>query len=129
MYNALSTGEVKELTVLSMPKFEFASETISIKDVLMKMGINKAFSEDAELGKIGDNTMLSDVLHKTYIKVDEEGTEAAGVTAGLTKETAMPVEEVYNFVADQPFVYVISDSSTGAILFMGAMTDVSLVVD
>ena len=63
MYNALSTGEVKELTVLSMPKFEFASETISIKDVLMKMGINKAFSEDAELGKIGDNTMLSDVLH------------------------------------------------------------------
>ena len=71
--------------------------------------------------------MLSDVLHKTYIKVDEEGTEAAGVTAGLTKETA--VEEVYNFVADQPFVYVISDSSTGAILFMGAMTDVSTVVD
>ena len=129
MYNALSTGEVKELTALSMPKFEFASETISIKDVLMKMGINKAFSEEAEFGKIGDNTMLSDVLHKTYIKVDEEGTEAAGVTAGLTKETAMPVEEVYNFVADQPFVYVISDSSTGAILFMGAMTDVDPAVD
>ncbi len=129
MYDALSNGEVKELTALSIPKFEWASETISIKDVLMEMGINKAFSEDAEFGKISDNTMLSDVLHKTYIKVDEEGTEAAGVTAGLTKETAMPVEEIYNFVADQPFVYVISDSSTGAILFMGAMTDVSLVVD
>ena len=41
----------------------------------------------------------------------------------------MPVEEVYNFVADQPFVYAISDSSTGAILFMGAMTDVSPVAD
>ena len=63
---------------------------------------------------------LTAVVHKTYIKVDEKGTEAAAVTGGVaTMARANPVE----FRVDGPFAFTISDNQTGAILFLGAVTD------
>jgi serpin B len=63
---------------------------------------------------------LSTVVHKTYIRVDEEGTEAAAVTGGV-----MAVSRPPEFAVDRPFLFTISDADTGTILFLGAVTDPS----
>jgi serpin B len=67
------------------------------------------------------NPSLSTVVHKTYLKVDEKGTEAAAVTGGVMAMSARsnPIE----FRVDRPFAFTISDNETGAILFLGAVTD------
>jgi serpin B len=64
---------------------------------------------------------LATVVHKTYLKVDEKGTEAAAVTGGMMAMSAPanPTE----FRVDRPFAFTISDHETGAILFLGAVTD------
>ena len=68
---------------------------------------------------------ISDIIHKTYIRVDEEGAEAAAVTAVIMEETAMPVEEpapiVFN--ADHPFLFTIYDTTDGTMLFTGITAD------
>lgn len=113
---------------VSLPKFrtEFSFDAA---DVLKKMGITKAFDErdDAYHFKAmfndtvnnAESIYVSDVMHRAYIDVDEEGTEAAAITA-LTLVGSMAVpEKVYSFTADRPFVYFIRDNDTGDILFMG----------
>ena len=64
---------------------------------------------------------LTTVVHKTYIRVDEKGTEAAAVTGGVTAMSA--VAGGTEFVVDRPFAFTISDTRTGAILFLGAVAD------
>ena len=84
------------------------------------MGIDTAFTEMADFDKmLGEkNLQLTDVLHKTYINVDEKGTEAAAVTAAMAGATSMPPEPV-SVKFDKPFTYVIMDNTTKDILFMG----------
>jgi serpin B len=67
---------------------------------------------------------ISDVLHKAFVSVDEKGTEAAAATAVIMKLTAMPAEPVRMDV-NRPFVFLIRDIETGAILFMGRVLDPS----
>jgi serpin B len=64
---------------------------------------------------------ISKALHNTYIKVDEEGTTAAAVTAIGITETAMPLTMTLKF--DHPFVYVIAEKQTGAVLFTGILNN------
>jgi len=66
------------------------------------------------------NPALSAIVHKTYIKVDEKGTEAAAITGGVATAARLPSTE---FKVDRPFAFAISDQQTGAILFLGAVTD------
>ena len=78
----------------------------------------------ADFSKIADGIAVSSVSHKAKVIVDENGTKAAAETDIIIKETAMmPPEETYNFIVDQPFVYVIEDQDTGMILFMGRVND------
>ncbi len=106
---------------LSFPKFkiEFSAE---ISPVLKALGIKSAFS-DANFKKMFDkdaNTAISNVLHKTYIDVDEEGTEAAAVTAIMMAGSAMPKpEEIIEFKADRPFTFLIRDNISGETFFIG----------
>ena len=92
-----------------------------MSDMLKKIGINKAFTDTADLSSMltgSDRTLISDVIHKTYIDVDEEGTEAAavtGVSVGATSLPPTPTEINYN----KPFTFVIKDNTSGDILFMG----------
>lgn len=102
---------------MSIPKFE-VEYSDSLKDELINLGLNKTFS--SEFGNILENEPLfvNDILHKTYIKVDEEGTEAAAATAAMFLGMGMP-ERPAEFKADKPFYFVIRDNENGEILFMG----------
>ena len=112
--------------MIKLPKFkvEFSQK---LNGILVKMGIEKAFSQnEAEFKNkmfvnLLENAYISEVLHKTFIEVDENGTEAAAVTAVLMKTMAafVPVEDPKEFIADKPFIYFIRDNNSGAILFMG----------
>jgi serpin B len=104
---------------LTMPKFEFDSE-FSLKDTLAEMGMPAAFSEAADFsGMTGTRDLcISAVLHKAFVSVDEAGTEAAAATAVIVGETAIP-EQPVEVTVDHPFIFLIRDIETGAILFVG----------
>lgn len=104
---------------LKFPKFEFESE-ISLAKTLAAMGMPEAFSGEADFsGMTGDKDLfISDVFHKAYIGVDEEGTEAAAATAVLMKLTAAPMDPL-QLTVDRPFLFAIRDHQTNSILFMG----------
>lgn len=106
---------------VSMPKFktEFSK---SFSDVLKQMGITKAFSGTADFSNMFDNVeaYISDVIHKTFIEVDENGTEAAAATVILIAKSSLPMpEEIKEFKANKPFTYFIRDEVSGEILFLG----------
>lgn len=113
---------------LSIPKFK-TEYTLSFKDTLMNLGINKAFDElSAEFkGKMfegvlpEENVYVDDVLQKTFIEVDENGTEAAAATAIIvgTNSIAPGQEIIKEFKADRPFIYFIMDENTKEVLFIG----------
>lgn len=123
LYQGLSDSEEILITSLWMPRFEFSSESIRLNDYLISLGMAEAFSEDAQFDIIGDSVSISDVLHKTYIRVDEDGTEAAAVTSVLMSATAL-IENPVSFKVDMPFMYYISDTSDGTILFIGSMNHI-----
>jgi serpin B len=104
---------------LTMPKFEFDS-SFSLKKTLSDMGMPVAFSADADFsGMTGNKDLfISDVIHKAFVSVDEAGTEAAAATAVIMELTAMP-EEPIEVTLDRPFIFLIRDIETGAILFIG----------
>jgi serpin B len=103
---------------LTMPKFEFDS-SFSLKETLAALGMPIAFSGGADFSGMTGNRDLSiaDVVHKAFVSVDEAGTEAAAATAVVMELTAMP--ETVEVTIDRPFIFLIRDIETGAILFVG----------
>ena len=117
-------GEMESRQVaLGLPKFEYTSE-FNLNAVLASMGMPQAFSDMADFsGMTGDRDLyISDVIHKAFVAVDEAGTEAAAATAVIMRATAMPAEPVV-LAVDRPFVFLIRDIKTGAILFVGRVLD------
>lgn len=109
---------------VKIPSFE-AGFSADIADYLSNMGIKKAFSERADLSLISNlSVYVSKALHKTRIVVNEEGSEAAAVTdlyiCNIGIGDYQPV--TIDFHADHPFIYAITEVSTGAILFIGQFT-------
>lgn len=105
---------------MAMPKFKVEYST-SLNKILMNMGINTAFdSKNADFEKMFDkgNMWFSNTLHKTYISVDEKGTEAAAVTAIGMAGSALPPEPM-ELKFNKPFYFVIRDNTSGETLFMG----------
>jgi serpin B len=110
---------------LTMPKFEFES-SIELASTLAKMGMPLAFSDQADFSGMdgGDTLQISNVMHKAFVAVDEEGTEAAAATAVIMATKAMPIRvEPLAFTTDRPFVFLIRDIATGTILFIGRVTN------
>jgi serpin B len=108
---------------LTMPKFEFDSE-FSLTDTLAGMGMPIAFSGDADFsGMTGTLALyISEVIHKAFVSVDEAGTEAAAATAVIMPESGPP-ELPVEVTIDHPFIFLIRDIETGAILFVGRVMD------
>jgi len=109
-------------TEFSMPRFEeeYAAEKLCI-EILQDMGMEKAFTTEANFSQMSIVPMcIDEVRHKAKVKVDEEGTEAAAVTyIGMRVTSVGPGAKTFYFKADRPFLYFISEQSTGAILFAG----------
>ena len=106
---------------LWLPKFE-TKFSIKLNDLLSEMGMPTAFDQDkADFKAMSDYALcLSFVKQDAVIKVDEEGTEAAAVSiGGMMKDTAAYPGEHVVFHADHTFIYLISESSTGVVLFAG----------
>ena len=108
---------------LTLPKFSF-SASLAFAKTLQAMGLHDAFTPGTcDLSGIdGSHTLVvSDVLHKAFIRVNEAGTEAAAATAILVGGTSMPVPVV--LTVDRPFIFLIRDRATGAVLFVGRVLD------
>ncbi|XP_068910463.1 serine protease inhibitor 3/4-like isoform X4 [Tenebrio molitor] len=110
----------QERVSVSLPKFTVENK-IQLKKILQNLGINKAFSDEADLsglaGKKGD-LAISDVIQKAFINVTETGTEAAAATAGYVESRIYLVRKlVYTFFVRQPFLFYLKSNST--ILFAG----------
>jgi len=107
---------------LFLPKFK-TEYSKKLNDVLTKMGMGIAFSDDADFSGMTDlGAKISFVKQDTYISTDESGTEAAAVTTVGMVMTSMPSQpQKVIFNAERPFIYIIQENSTGAILFMGAV--------
>ena len=110
---------------LTMPKFEFDS-SFSLRDTLSAMGMPVAFSMSADFSgmTVDPELFIAEVVHKAFVSVDEAGTEAAAATAVVMVPISMPPEPA-EVTIDRPFIFLIRDIETGAILFVGRTLDPS----
>lgn len=129
--NGLDTGKWKTIrdsiserddVQLKLPRFKLEYGIKNLNDILTAMGMGESFTDSADFSGIREGLSISRVLHKAVIEVNEEGSEAAAATVVEMRETA--AAEPLTFVADRPFVFVISDDVTGTVLFMGKLNDV-----
>jgi len=108
---------------LRMPRLEITSE-FSAKEALTDLGMPVAFDSGADFTGITElqNLHIQDVIHQGVVKVDEEGTEAAAATAVIVGTDSEPTF-MFDVTLDRPFLFVIRDRPTGAIIFMGRVLD------
>jgi len=110
---------------LALPRFRCISE-VMLGDRLEKLGMADAFSPAADFSGITGRPELciSQVFHKAFVAVDEAGTEAAAATAVVFDGVTCPQPEPpVEFIVDHPFVFLIRDTMTGSILFLGHVVD------
>lgn len=121
-----SAGLKTRLVNVHLPKFKMISE-FELGDVLSSMGMPLAFSDKADFSGMSAEEQLcfSAVIHKAFVDVNEEGTEAAAATAlALRSATGRTrPEEPVEFRADHPFVFLIRDNRTDAVLFLGRLVN------
>jgi len=115
----LRTASVNEV-IVSLPKVKYNYST-SLKKALLARGMNLSFTSSADFSNLGKPSMMvDDVLQKTAFEMDEEGAKAAAVTSVVMKETAVaPPSDQKIFTADHPFLFMIRETTSGAILFIG----------
>ena len=118
-------GSMAKLTVrevkVSLPRYKL-TQGFGLRSVLSEMGMPLAFSDSADFsGMTGRKELsISAVIHKAFVDVNEEGTEAAGASGVAAGVKAMPVA-VPTFRADHPFLFLIRDTRSGSILFLGRL--------
>ncbi len=116
--------------LLYLPKFEFDFGA-SVADTLQALGMTDAFNPDAAdftgmvEGTPAEPLFISDVLHKAFISVDENGTEAAAATVVIGVGAGAPTQEPPEVRIDRPFLFAIRDTDTGTLLFLGRVMDPS----
>lgn len=109
---------------LTLPRFRFES-SFSLPEALKKLGLIDAFdggkADFSAMGKMpsGQRLSITDVLHKSFIAADENGTEAAAATAVIMGVTSAPLDQPVEVRVDRPFLFAIQDAGTGSLLFVG----------
>lgn len=126
----MSGLQTKKVNV-HFPRFTLKSG-FSLAKQLAKMGMSSAFNQStADFSKMDgkkNNLFIGDVIHKTFIAVDEEGTEAAGATAVVMRAYAVRPEETPDFRADRPFIYLIKENRSNTVLFLGRFSTPTEIV-
>ena len=107
-----------------LPKFKVTAQ-FSLAKNLAQMGMQDAFTPAADFSGMDGarDLFISGVVHKAFVDVNEEGTEAAAATGAVMVGSAMRPQAVPTFRADHPFVFLIRDSHSGSILFLGRLVD------
>jgi serpin B len=107
---------------IAMPSFQFELG-LSLPQALAALGMVDAFGPKSDLSGIDGarDLFVQAIIHKAFIKVDEDGTEAAAATAVVVGDTAEPIRDTVN--VDRPFLFFLRDRGTGAILFVGRVTN------
>ncbi len=136
VYDKLSSEEVNDflhsldkvyplmINRVGLPKFTMEYGTVELKDILNELGMKDAFDPSkADFGKVGDNLVVSSVVHKAKIEVEEWGTRASAVTGVTLDTTAALVTDPLEIIVDVPFLFFIRDKVTDTILFMGEMNN------
>ncbi len=110
---------------LLLPRFKIEYQC-SLKETLERLGMGEAFDLNrADFSAMGESKLrfaIGDVLHKTFVEVNEEGTEAAAVTSVEMVLSAVPTER-FRMVVDRPFFFSIQERETGTVLFMGVVVE------
>ncbi len=127
-----SKSEYREV-ILHLPKFKITPPTVPLSEVLQKMGMMTAFNKprgSADFDSMAprkpdDYLCISEVFHKTFIELDEKGTEAAAATAVAMVGVFAIVEKPkpIELKADRPFLFAIQHAASGACLFLGRVSD------
>lgn len=122
-WNFLMSKLTATKSEVTLPKFKFSYD-ITLNDILKSLGMSIAFSDLADFSRINaaGGLAISEVKHKAYIDVNEDGTEAAAVTEVGIVNTAAPATNVFN----KPFIFAIREMKTGLILFAGIVNDPTL---
>ena len=111
---------------LGLPKFKTEYE-VTLNDALKSLGMKIAFDKSAAdfsgMGPIPPNLYISEVKHKTFVEVNETGTEAAAVTGSRIKRMSGRIEQTVDMLINRPFFFLIRDNDSGTILFMGEITN------
>jgi serpin B len=122
-YNSAAESLRQRKTYVTIPTIDCEFE-INLNQVLMNMGMVLPFTSAADLSRIGNGSMfVSSVIQKCALKVSEEGSEAAAVTAITVMKTSLSPETPPRFIANRPYLMYITEKSTGTILFMGVKRD------
>ena len=111
--------EVKEVE-MAIPKFTYENQ-FNLKETLILLGMKEPFSNFADFSGMteANDLKIDEVIHKAFIEVNESGTEAAAATAVIMVLKSALAEQPIRFIANHPFIYFITDKTTGAIIFMG----------
>jgi serpin B len=118
--NTVLSGMEARMVMLGLPKFEYSS-SFGLPDQLTALGMPDAFDKDKAdfSGMTGVRDLfISNVIHKAFVAVDEKGTEAAAATAVIMQTTGAIMPDV-SLTVDRPFIFIIEDSGSGQILFIG----------
>ena len=113
----------KQKGFIRLPRFKTDYE-VTLNDALKTLGMEEAFSNKANFSGMGKNFAISQVKHKTFVEVNEEGTEAAAATSvGIVATSLREEPEPFRMIVDRPFFCAIRDNQTGSLLFMGSIID------
>ncbi|MDZ8260288.1 serpin family protein [Nostoc sp. ChiQUE01b] len=108
---------------IRLPRFK-TDYDITLNDALKTLGMGEAFSNKANFSGMGKNFAISQVKHKTFVEVNEEGTEAAAATSvGIVATSLRQEPEPFRMIVNRPFFCAIRDNHTGNVLFMGSIIE------
>ena len=124
--NAISFNNSYKVN-LQLPRFKAVCTYQMEKSILPAMGMKIPFAKyDADFSGITDAPFfISEVIHKTFVEVNEEGTEAVAATIKKGVLAAPPPEAIIDYVVNKPFAFAICENSTGVILFLGKIGDIN----
>lgn len=125
---ASALGQEARLEV-SLPRFRIETEPMALKAALSDLGMAEIFTDGADFSGMSlpgaEPLFVSDVYHRVFVELNEEGTEAAAATGVVMATRSMPMAPPPRFTADHPFLFFLRDLRTGAILFAGRVADPS----
>jgi len=109
---------------VQLPRFKFDYD-VELNNALKALGMESAFSDKADFSNMSSGSVaISKVKHKTFLEVNEEGTEAAATTSvGMVATSVRTPQEPFQMTVDRPFFCAIRDNQTGTVLFMGSIRE------